>query len=62
MTVDALGSVSSGANLNNNGNAPAAIQVGYNPGGAGAPVNVPGNVTGNVVVIAGVQQYHRRCG
>ena len=54
MTVDALGSVSSGANLNNNGNAPAAIQVGYNPGGAGAPVNVPGNVTGNVVVIAGV--------
>ena len=53
VTVDALGSISSGANLNNNGNAPAAIQVGYNPGGAGAPVNVPGNVTGNVVVVAG---------
>jgi hypothetical protein len=53
VTIDALGSVSSGANLNNNGNAPAAIQVGYNPGGTGAPVNVPGTVTGNVVVIAG---------
>ncbi len=53
MIVDALGSVSSGANLNNNGNAPAAIQVGYAPGDAGVPVNVPGTVTGNVVVIAG---------
>ena len=53
VIVDALGSVSSGANLNNNGNAPAAIQVGYAPGAAGVPVNVPGTVTGNVVVIAG---------
>jgi hypothetical protein len=54
VTVDALGPVSSGANLNNNNNAPAAIQAGYNPGGSGVPASVSGiAVTGDVLVIDG---------
>ena len=54
ITVDSLGTVSSGANLNNSGSAPAAIQVGYNPGLASAPANVAAiTTTGNVVVLVG---------
>ena len=42
-----------GRESNNNGNAPRPSRSATIPAASGAPVNVPGTVTGNVVVIAG---------
>ena len=47
VTVVALGTISSGANANNSGSAPAGIQAGYNPNGANAFNSI---VSGNVLV------------
>jgi hypothetical protein len=50
LTVDALGTIHSGANLNNSGSAPSGIQAGYNPGNLGV---FNSGVAGNVLVIDG---------
>jgi large repetitive protein len=50
LTVDSLGTIHSGANLNNSGSAPAGILAGYNPGNLGV---YNSGVSGNVLVIDG---------
>ena len=50
VNVTSLGTIISGANLNNGGSAPAGIIANINPGGTGT---YNGNVSGNVLVTAG---------
>ncbi len=50
LTVDSLGTIHSGANLNNSGSAPSGIQAGYNPGNLGV---YNSGVSGNVLVVDG---------
>ncbi len=58
LTVESLGAIHSGANLNNSASAPSGIQAGYNPGNLGVyNSSVSGNVFvtdgGNIIADAG---------